>query len=42
MNHPETDSKEPKSAIFKKKGFWIAIGIGLLLDIAGAPFFGNL
>jgi multidrug efflux pump subunit AcrB len=42
MNHPETDSKEPKSAIFKKKGFWIAIGVGILLDIAGAPFFGNL
>jgi multidrug efflux pump subunit AcrB len=42
MNHPETDSKEPKSAIFKKKGFWTAIGIGILLDIAGAPFFGNL
>ena len=42
MNHPETDSKEPKSAIFKKKGFWVAIGIGILLDIAGAPFFGNL
>jgi len=42
MNHPETDNKEPKSAIFKKKGFWIAIGIGILLDIAGAPFFGNL
>jgi len=42
MNHPETDGKEPKSAIFKKKGFWIAIGIGILLDIAGAPFFGNL
>ena len=42
MNHPETDSKEPKSAIFKKKGFWTAVGIGILLDIAGAPFFGNL
>lgn len=42
MNHPETDNKEPKSGIFKKKGFWIAIGIGILLDIAGAPFFGNL
>jgi multidrug efflux pump subunit AcrB len=42
MNHPETDSKEPKSAIFKKKGFWIAVGFGILLDIAGAPFFGNL
>jgi len=42
MNHPESDIKEPKSAIFKKKGFWIAVAIGVLLDIAGAPFFGNL
>ena len=42
MNHPETDNKEHKSGIFKKKGFWIAIALGLLLDIAGAPFFGNL
>ncbi len=42
MNHPETDNQEPKSAIFKKKGFWTAVGIGILLDFAGAPFFGNL
>jgi multidrug efflux pump subunit AcrB len=42
MNHPESDTKESKSAIFKKKGFWIAVAIGVLLDIAGAPFFGNL
>ena len=42
MNHPEGEEKEPKSAIFKKKGFWIAIVIGILLDIAGATFWGNL
>ena len=42
MNHPESEEKEPKSAIFKKKGFWIAIVIGVLLDLAGAPFWGNL
>lgn len=42
MNHPEDEVKEPKSAIFKKKGFWIAIVIGILLDLAGAPFWGNL
>jgi len=41
MNHPE-GQKEKKSAIFKKPWFWITIGIGLLLDVAGAPFFGNL
>lgn len=41
MNHPEGEEKEPKSAIFKKKGFWIAILIGVLLDIMGATFWGN-
>ncbi len=42
MNHPEGEEKEAPGAIFKKKGFWIAIAIGLLLDLAGAPFWGNL
>lgn len=41
MNHPEGEEKEPKSAIFKKKGFWIAILLGVLLDIMGATFWGN-
>jgi multidrug efflux pump len=41
MNHPEGE-KEEKSAIFRKKGFWIAVGIGILLDLAGATFWGNL
>ncbi len=43
MNHPEEDGiKESKSAIFKKKGFWVAIILGVLLDIMGATFWGNL
>ena len=42
MNHEEHDSKEPKSAIFKKKNFWIPIGFGIVLDIMGATFLGNL
>jgi len=42
MNHEEHGEKEPKSAIFKKKGFWIAVALGILLDIGGAPFWGNL
>ncbi|MGC4100514.1 efflux RND transporter permease subunit [Ferruginibacter sp.] len=41
MNHPEGE-KEPKSAIFKKPSFWIVIGIGLLLDLGGFTFLGNL
>jgi multidrug efflux pump len=42
MNHPDNDSKESKSAMFKKPGFWIAVGSGILLDLLGAPFLGNL
>ncbi|MDE3251835.1 MAG: efflux RND transporter permease subunit, partial [Bacteroidota bacterium] len=42
MNHEESGKKEPKNAIFKKRGFWIAIGLGILLDLAGATFWGNL
>ncbi len=43
MEHPDDEElKGPKSAIFKKKGFWIAIILGVLLDFAGAPFWGNL
>ncbi|AYD48449.1 efflux RND transporter permease subunit [Arachidicoccus soli] len=41
MNHPEGE-KEAKSAIFKKPVFWIVIGLGILLDLFGATFLGNL
>ncbi len=40
MNHPEDENKEKKS-IFKKPFFWIAIVIGILLDLTGATFAGN-
>jgi len=42
MNHEEVKSDEPKSAIFKKKNFWIPIAAGIVLDIMGATFLGNL
>ena len=42
MNHPEHEGKEPKSAIFKKPFLWIGIGVGVVLDIMGAPFVGNI
>jgi multidrug efflux pump subunit AcrB len=42
MNHPEGEHREPKAAIFKKPGFWVAIALGILLDLAGAAFWGNL
>ena len=43
MNHTDDEiSDEPKSAMFKKKSFWIPVAIGLLLDIMGLTFLGNL
>lgn len=43
MNHPhEGEEKKPKSAIFKKPMIWIVAGIGILLDILGFTFLGNL
>ena len=42
MNHPEGEEQEKKSAIFKKPLFWIVIGLGILLDLLGATFLGNL
>ncbi|CAN5360754.1 efflux RND transporter permease subunit [soil metagenome] len=42
MNHPEGETKESKSAIFKKPVFWIAIVAGILLDLMHASFLGNL
>ncbi len=41
MNHPEGE-KEKKSAIFKKPLFWIIIALGILLDVLGTSFLGNL
>jgi multidrug efflux pump len=42
MNHPEGEDKKRKSAIFRKPFFWIAIAAGLLLDVTGATFLGNI
>ncbi len=41
MNHPEGEKKS-KSAIFKKPALWIAVAGGIVLDLAGVTFFGNL
>ena len=41
MNHPE-GTPEKKSAVFKKPFFWIIIALGIILDIMGATFLGNL
>ncbi|HEY6899105.1 MAG TPA: efflux RND transporter permease subunit [Puia sp.] len=42
MNHPEEEGKKSRFAIFKKPALWVAIGAGILLDLAGFTFLGNL
>lgn len=42
MNHPEDEVKPPKKMLFKKPAFWVAIAVGILLDLTGLTFFGNL
>ena len=43
MNHSEDEvAEESKASIFKKKAFWIPVAVGILLDIAGFTFLGNL
>lgn len=42
MNHPEGESQKSKSAIFKSPLFWSVIAAGILLDIFGFTFLGNL
>ncbi len=42
MNHPEGEHKKQKKDIFKKPLLWILLGLGILLDLAGSTFFGNL
>ena len=45
MNHEEEseeDRLKNRAKIFKQKGFWIPIIVGILLDISGFTFLGNL
>ena len=42
MNHPEGETKPPKKAVFKRPIFLVLLGFGILLDIFGFYFGGNL
>ena len=42
MNHPEGENAPKKSDIFKKPLLWIFVTVGVLLDLKGATFMGNL
>ncbi|MBO9633838.1 MAG: efflux RND transporter permease subunit [Chitinophagaceae bacterium] len=40
MNHAEHEKK--KSDIFKKPALWVALAVGILFDVFGVTFLGNL
>ena len=40
MNHAEHEKK--KSDIFKKPALWVALGVGIIFDLTGYTFLGNL
>lgn len=42
MNHPEDGTTKTRVGIFRKPGLWIALGIGILLDVNHQTFLGNL
>ncbi len=42
MNHPEHEGKTSKAAMFRKPAFWIALAGGIILDLLGTRFLGNL
>ncbi|NII24794.1 efflux RND transporter permease subunit [Pseudoflavitalea sp. X16] len=41
MNHPEDGHKQSKAAIFRKPILWIALGVGIVLDLMQFTFMGN-
>jgi multidrug efflux pump len=41
MSH-EGEGRQPKSAIFRRPLFWVMAGVGILLDVFGFTFLGNL
>jgi multidrug efflux pump subunit AcrB len=42
MTHEQDGTRQPKNAIFRKPIFWAAVALGILLDVAGFTFAGNL
>ncbi|CAN5723512.1 efflux RND transporter permease subunit [soil metagenome] len=42
MNHTEGKDKKPATAIFKKPALWVVLSLGIILDLLGFTFLGNL
>jgi multidrug efflux pump len=42
MNHPDEEGVKKKSDIFKRPAFWVPLAAGILFDLAGVTFLGNI
>ena len=42
MNHADDEDIKDKHRLFKKPVFWIVLAAGVILDVTGATFLGNL
>jgi multidrug efflux pump subunit AcrB len=42
MNHPDDERTGKKSDVFKSPAFWVPLGVGILFDLMGVTFLGNL
>ncbi len=42
MNHADDEEILDKHRLFKKPVFWVVLGAGIILDLLGATFLGNL
>ena len=42
MNHPDEEGIQKKSDVFKSPAFWVPLAAGILFDLAGVTFLGNI
>ena len=42
MSHVDAEKFQRKSTIFRKPAFWLPLGVGILFDLGGITFLGNL
>jgi multidrug efflux pump len=42
MNHPDEEGAKRNSDVFKRPAFWICLGAGVIFDLLGVPFLGNI
>jgi multidrug efflux pump len=42
MNHPDDVTVKRKSTVFKAPAFWVPLAAGILFDLSGITFLGNL